>query len=181
MPGMPPMVREGLEVKSHPMDKHPGEEGELEEIEHHAGVKENAKPEVTTKNNDNLIDEDAYWGEGSWYLNTWLPNQHENHIKLETNGDRKFDITVILKTGDILKHTDLTIINLVQKDMDNFGNARQGKRQAGSSGRWWPLSSAPRRPPSLSRRPPWSTGRRSQTAEYIPEKDITEKTKTFLE
>ena len=64
MPGMPPMVREGLEVKSHPMDKHPGEEGELEEIEHHAGVKENAKPEVTTKNND--IDEDAYYGEGSW-------------------------------------------------------------------------------------------------------------------
>ena len=60
MPRMPLMVREVLEVGSHSEDTHPGEEGELEEAEHHAGVEENAKPEVTTKDND--IDEDAYWG-----------------------------------------------------------------------------------------------------------------------
>ena len=39
---MLPMVRKGLEVESHPMDKHPGEEGELEETEHHAGMEDNA-------------------------------------------------------------------------------------------------------------------------------------------
>ena len=138
MPKMPLMVREGLEVESHSEDKHPGEEGELEEIKHHAGVKENAKPEVTTKYND--IDEDAYWGEGSWYLNTWLPNLKEHHIKLETNGGRKVNITALLKTRDILKQTFLTSISLVRTDMNSFGNARQGKRQAGSSGRWWPSS-----------------------------------------
>jgi hypothetical protein len=184
MPGMLPMVRKGLEVESHPMDKHPWEEGELEEIEHHAGVEENAKPEVTIDNND--IDEDAYYDEGSWYLNNWLPNHKERNIKLDTNGGRMVSIPVLLlKTGDILKQTNLTTISLVRTDMDSFGNKKQGKRQAGSSGRWWPSPCSSRSPPSLLGRQTWSTGRRSKPAEHVtvPENDnieyVTEKHKHF--
>ena len=63
-------------------------------------------------NNKDLMIENAYWGEGSWYLNTWLPNQHENPNKSGTIIGRKVDITVISKTADILENTYLTTIQI---------------------------------------------------------------------
>ena len=66
------------------------------EAEDHSGRKDNANTEETTKD---IIDEDAYWGKGSWYLNTWLPNQKETPGNIESNSGRKVDITAITKAA----------------------------------------------------------------------------------